>query len=723
MLRNVCFAKLKRAFAGGAYDVAFFSPPCHTFSICRFRFMSGFPILRTFFDVLGENTTGDHLVAVTAVNTIIERMCDLIMLMHAQGKDWAIENPVQRSDTSGFWKRYFSAKFKLHGSLWQMPCIVELMRVTGAVVVNVPMCFFDPDGPQKYTTVLISKSLAPAASALTRACCSHDKHKTIAVGLEHSRASQVYSSPFCETWARVMRWPDDAGTCSAILSHLALRAEKASSSDMPVVSADVNVAMSLPLEYGVYIDALQRTRAGGTDECDVLTLSHSRERGVQTPGGICVPDSRGMLQLQAVDVLAFQSVEVLPLEYQEYIDALQRHRAGKPTWYDECTLSHAVSRGVVTPGGICRPDSRGMLQLPVAQTVVWNADAKPSAVTFNSATRQISRTERRHASAHRVHLQPGEPFLAPRHPPKMHIIPSPAPIGHNAPHASNGSRPDLGVLHAVSKQMTRSGVGIDENGVFTQLQRPGTRADGSSSSDYHVMRGSQGSAANTSSRRLHGRYHVGSDILRNLARCSGDADPDIAKMLDIPGCDACLSGKTGRFGSEQHVPECTEPGEIICLDLWSTRVGCVYNGEKIMFGWLDVYSGYGEFIKIASKTSVPNCIQLVLQYCESKGVKCKRIHVDNEAIFHSPDAKNATVSKYAAQGVLITSGSEYVHRQNGKMEKRFRDTSTAARTQNSVDDRFFMLSMVDANAKRMKLPLLDDPDNSRFSMYGSSSLS
>ena len=75
-----------------------------------------------------------------------------------------------------------------------------------------------------------------------------------------------------------------------------------------------------------------------------------------------------------------------------------------------------------------------------------------------------------------------------------------------------------------------------------------------------------------------------------------------------------------------------------------------------MFGWLDVYSGYGEFIKIASKTSVPNCIQLVLQYCESKGVKCKRIHVDNEAIFHSPDARNSTVSKYAAQGILMVRG-------------------------------------------------------------------
>ena len=152
----------------------------------------------------------------------------LIMVMHRLSKDWCVENPVQRSDITGSWKRYLSAKFELHGSLWQMPCMVELMRVTGAVVTSMPMCFFDPEGPQKYTTVLISKGLAAAASAMTRARCTHDKHKKIAVGLEHSRASQVYPSPFCEAWARVMRWPDDACACKAVLSHLALGVAKPS---------------------------------------------------------------------------------------------------------------------------------------------------------------------------------------------------------------------------------------------------------------------------------------------------------------------------------------------------------------------------------------------------------------------------------------------------------------------------------------------------------------
>ena len=90
-LLNGCFVKLQRAFEAKAYDVAFFQPPCHTFSICRFRYMSGFPILRTIFDITGSNTTGAHLVTVTAVNTIIERICDLIMILHEQGRDWAIE--------------------------------------------------------------------------------------------------------------------------------------------------------------------------------------------------------------------------------------------------------------------------------------------------------------------------------------------------------------------------------------------------------------------------------------------------------------------------------------------------------------------------------------------------------------------------------------------------------------------------------------------------------
>ena len=137
-----------------------------------------------------------------------------------------------------------------------------------------------------------------------------------------------------------------------------------------------------PVEYGAYVDALQRDRVGTASETDRLTLSHARSRGVQTPGGIGRPDYREMLQVQTSNVLAFQTVELKPVDYQEYVDALQRHRAGAQMGYDECTLSHAVSRGVVTPGGICSPDSRCILHLIAATPVVWNADAQEGGRRF-----------------------------------------------------------------------------------------------------------------------------------------------------------------------------------------------------------------------------------------------------------------------------------------------------------------------------------------------------
>ena len=63
-----------------------------------------------------------------------------------------------------------------------------------------------------------------------------------------------------------MRWPDDADACSAVLSHLALRAENATSAELPVVSAVVPVVSICPVEYGVYVDALQRDRVGTASE-------------------------------------------------------------------------------------------------------------------------------------------------------------------------------------------------------------------------------------------------------------------------------------------------------------------------------------------------------------------------------------------------------------------------------------------------------------------------
>ena len=114
---------------------------------------------------------------------------------------------------------------------------------------------------------------------------------------------------------------------SAVLS---LRAESATSTDLPVVSAVVPVDPVSPVEYGEYIGAMRRERAGTANSADGTTLSRAHSLGVQTPGGICRPDSRGMLQVKAAGELAFQAVELAPVEYEEYVSALQRHRARAP---------------------------------------------------------------------------------------------------------------------------------------------------------------------------------------------------------------------------------------------------------------------------------------------------------------------------------------------------------------------------------------------------------
>ena len=78
----------------------------------------------------------------------------------------------------------------------------------------------------------------------------------------------------------------------------------------------------------MYIDALQRDtcRQCECDDNDIVTCALARRADTWWHLRARLTRHAAM---QAADVLAFQSVELIPVEYQEYIDALQRHRAGK----------------------------------------------------------------------------------------------------------------------------------------------------------------------------------------------------------------------------------------------------------------------------------------------------------------------------------------------------------------------------------------------------------
>ena len=109
---------------------------------------------------------------------------------------------------------------------------------------------------------------------------------------------------------------------------------------------------------------------------------------------------------------------------------------------------------------------------------------------------------------------------------------------------------------------------------------------------------------------------------------------------------------------------------------------------------------------------MPDCIAQFIAYAASVGVVIRRMHTDNEAIFHTTQARDATKARFRAQGVLITTGSEYASRQNSKIERLWRTLSGDGRASllaaPELDDTYYVFAVIDANAKRNVLPFSDD---------------
>ena len=92
---------------------------------------------------------------------------------------------------------------------------------------------------------------------------------------------------------------------------------------------------------------------------------------------------------------------------------------------------------------------------------------------------------------------------------------------------------------------------------------------------------------------------------------------------------------------------------ICAFDLWQTQTGSVLGGERYLFGVIDLDSDFSDVTRIKSKTEVPDCIAQFIAFATSVGVTILRMHTDNEAIFHTTQARDATKSRFRAQGVMI----------------------------------------------------------------------
>ena len=228
-----------------------------------------------------------------------------------------------------------------------------------------------------------------------------------------------------------------------------------------------------------------------------------------------------------------------------------------------------------------------------------------------------------------------------------------------------------------------------------------------------ITRGKHGKQSNITSRLAHERFHRPSETLRNMHYCCNDIPVSWTQMLDVEqACDACLRAKAAHQHHSGTLPEASAPGEICSFDLWKTQTASILGGQRDIFGVVDMFSDFSDVTRIISKTEVPDCIAQFIAFAASVGVHILRMHTDNEAIFHTSQARDATKSRFRAQGIIITTGSEYASRQNSKIERLWRTISGDGRASllaaPELDDSYFVFAVIDANGKRNVFPFSDD---------------
>ena len=182
---NDFFDSLLARVRTGYYFAIFAAPPCSTFSISRFFTATrakqndgGPPPVRTRRHPAGlPQAPQGHASELRRANRIVDRTCILLAAASEAGTHFAIENPSDRSNRDD--PTLFINQD--HGSLWNYPTIVNLMRKTHAGLCTFAMCAFGAPY-QKYTTLAFSAGLASKLEPLDQQRCTHSSHERRAGG-------------------------------------------------------------------------------------------------------------------------------------------------------------------------------------------------------------------------------------------------------------------------------------------------------------------------------------------------------------------------------------------------------------------------------------------------------------------------------------------------------------------------------------------------------------
>ena len=192
---------------------------------------------------------------------------------------------------------------------------------------------------------------------------------------------------------------------------------------------------------------------------------------------------------------------------------------------------------------------------------------------------------------------------------------------------------------------------------------------GGRAADHVVTRGGSGGRA-VKPLTVHQRFgDRGARQLRNLPKCTRDADPEWSKLPEMPPCDDCLQGNSDRLASSSHAPEAKTVG-YFSFDTYELGAPHVRGGERYVFGIHCHRSGKDFVYKMKRKNEAAECMRAFHRECRRAGHVIRHVHTDNAKEFISDNGVRGVVEREMHATMSTCAPDD--PRGNGVMERRWR---------------------------------------------------
>ena len=144
------------------------------------------------------------------------------------------------------------------------------------------------------------------------------------------------------------------------------------------------------------------------------------------------------------------------------------------------------------------------------------------------------------------------------------------------------------------------------------------------------------------------------------------------RQLCIP-CRVCKASRP--HFSSASAPLATEPGELICSDIWGKFDTPSFGGNIYAIHFTDYYTRYSRVYFMQKKSEALDKFKLFIkEVCDPCKLKIKRLRTDNDSVYVSAEFKLFT----SGAGIEQEQSSPYCHEQNGIAERYWRTVQTMA---------------------------------------------